>query len=105
MEPANAIECLMRFDAVAYSRQLEDALGVPPLVRVRGKGPFDLDWSKGPSRDPERWRRKLHGWDGNLGIWTGNGLVGIDVDLYKEGAVDSWDALRDRASVCTHPPT
>ena len=83
-------------DAVAYSLQLEEILGVPPLVRVRGKGPFDANWSKGPRENPELWRRKLQGWTGNLGIVTGEGLIGVDVDLYVNGAEDAWDALRER---------
>jgi hypothetical protein len=93
----------MTFDPVAYSRQIEDALGVPPLVRVRDKGPFERGWSKEPRRDPERWRHKLEGWTGNLGILTGHGLVAVDVDLYVDGAEDSWDALRDRGFTAYTP--
>jgi hypothetical protein len=83
-------------DLVRYSRRLEDALGIPPLVRVNGKAPLDPSWTTGPRRDPGTWRAKLEGHRGNVGMLTGYGVVGFDVDLHHQGAADSLDALRDR---------
>jgi hypothetical protein len=83
-------------DLVGYSRSVEDALGVPPLIRVNGKAPLDPAWTTGPRRDPSTWRRKLEGHTGNVGMLTGCGLVGIDVDLHHDGAADALDELRDR---------
>ena len=85
-----------RNDLVAYSRQVESALGVPPLVRSNGKGPFDIGWSQGPRAQPVQWRDKLRDWIGNVGIVTGRGLVVIDADLYVPGAEDAWIALGER---------
>jgi AAA domain/Bifunctional DNA primase/polymerase, N-terminal len=84
------------FDPVEYSHHLEDALGIPPLVRTRGKGPFEENWSRGPLEQPDKWREKLRGWTGNLALITGDHLIGVDADLYMEGALGSWDALQDR---------
>lgn len=83
-------------DLVAYSFQLEDALGIPPLIRVNGKAPLDPSWTTGPRRDPVQWRHKLERHSGNVGLLTGYGIVGVDVDLHHEGAAGSLDALRDR---------
>jgi hypothetical protein len=68
---------------------LEQRFRVPPLVRLNGKAPIDHAWSTGPRREAQCWRKRLVGYEGNLGLLTGEGLVVVDVDLYKPGAEDS----------------
>lgn len=75
-----------------------ETLGVPELIRVRGKVPIDAEWPTGPREHPALARALLEEWHGNLGLLTGqlaNGLylVVIDADLYLEGAADSLAAL------------
>lgn len=85
-----------RLNLVTYSLRLEETLGIPPLVRCNGKQPQGMGWPTGPREHPAEWRNKLRDYVGNVGLVTGYGLVVIDVDLYVEGALDSWDALVDR---------
>ena len=80
-------------DLVALSLQLEELLGVPPLVRINGKRPLDRQWSSGPRRNPTGWRRRLGEHNGNVGVLTGDRLVVIDVDLYHPGAEDAVEEL------------
>jgi len=84
----------MTAEHVARSRLIEEALGVPPLIRCNGKRPLDRDWTKGPIRDASNWRRRLEPHEDNVGMLTGNGYVAVDVDLQVPGAQDSFDELR-----------
>ncbi len=79
-----------------WSLFLEERLIRPPLVRCRHKAAYDTGWSIGPWESPEPWREKLVGWDGQVGMLTGRGLLVVDVDLYKPGAQDSLDLLVDK---------
>lgn len=82
-------------DLGAFSLSIEEGLGAPPLIRVRSKVPLDKGWPTGPHRDPDGWRKKLDGYQGDLGVVTGchpdrtgTGLLVVDGDRYKpEGAV------------------
>jgi hypothetical protein len=85
-------------NAVEWSRYLEERLERPPLIRWRlvgdhQKKPLDEEWTTGPWDEPERWRARLDGWTGGLGMLTGHGLLVIDVDLYKPRAEQSFEAL------------
>jgi hypothetical protein len=82
-------------DYLSVSRHLEQALGVPPLIRVNGKRALDAEWTTGPRLDPSGWRRRLADHGGNVGLLTGDGLVVVDVDLYHDGADDAIEALFD----------
>jgi hypothetical protein len=66
---------------------------VPPLIPVNGKVPNLTQWTTGPKRNPSNWRRKLVDHDGNVGMFTGGGIVVVDVDLYHDGAENSLDRL------------
>jgi hypothetical protein len=82
---------------VEWSRFLEERLGRPPLIRWHyvedDKRPLDKDWTTGPWDDPDEWRSRLTGWTGQVGMVTGRGLLVIDVDAYKPGAEQSFEAL------------
>jgi len=83
---------------VALSRRYETFFDGPPLIRLGGcdgKHPLDRKWQIGPREEPDEWRHKLTGWDGNVGMLTGHGLFVVDVDLYKPGAQEAFDALRE----------
>ena len=87
-------------DLVALSLQYEGALECWPLICVNGKTPVHKGWPTGPAAEPKRWRDRLARWHGNVGIVCGslrNGLylVGVDADLYHEGARGALDALYD----------
>lgn len=69
--------------AVDASRQLEDHLGCSPLIRLAGKRPLEVGWTFGPRTEPDRWRAKLDGHTGNVGMVCGNGLVVVDIDIHK----------------------
>ena len=75
----------MSVDLVALSLRCEAKLGCPPLVRARGKGPYEKGWNTEGRLDPEHWRKKLARWNGNVAIVTGGELVGVDADLYHPG--------------------
>jgi hypothetical protein len=85
----------MSADLVSVSRHLEQALGVPPLIRCNGKAPLDPGWTTGPRTDPDGWRDRLVGHEQNVGMLTGHGVVVIDVDLYHPDAEGSLDRLRE----------
>jgi putative DNA primase/helicase len=78
---------------VDWSRFLEERLQRPSLIRVNGKAPLDQGWPEGPFNDPDGWRDKLNGHQGNVGVVLGRGLAVVDVDSYKPRAEESWDAL------------
>ena len=42
----------MAVDLVAVSRHLEQTLGVPPLIRLNGTAPLDVEWPTGPRKNP-----------------------------------------------------
>jgi hypothetical protein len=78
---------------VEWSRFLEERLDRPPLIRCRDKVPLDTGWTTGPWDDPDTWRARLEGWAGQVGMLTGRGLLVVDVDAYKPGAEESFEAL------------
>jgi hypothetical protein len=80
-------------DLVAWSHSVEGWLRRPPLIRCNGKRPLDTEWTTGPWDDPDHWRALLEGHQGNVGCLTGRGVLVIDVDSYKVGAEDAFDAL------------
>jgi hypothetical protein len=82
-------------ELVEESVRIERALSRPPLIRLNGKEALDRGWPSGPFQDPERWRARLVGHATNVGLVMGRGLLALDVDLYKVGAEDAWQALRD----------
>lgn len=82
-------------DPVAVSREIVELFNMRgPLIRVRGKAPFDHGWQVDPTRWPTLWEAKLDGWQHELGVPMGqrrDGLwnVALDFDDYKPGAADS----------------
>jgi hypothetical protein len=82
-------------DLVGESVRIERALSRPPFIRVNGKAALDEGWPSGPFEQPDVWRQKLEHHTHNVGLVMGRGLLAIDIDLYKPGAEDAWDALRD----------
>ncbi len=82
-------------DGVQLSERYEARLGCPPLIRVNGKCPLDLQWSSGPRQDPDGWRAKLEDHHGNVGLVTGGGICVVDADFYNVGAEDALDDLYD----------
>lgn len=83
------------------SLQLEEHLGCPPLIRLAGKRPFEVGWTFGPRQEPDRWRAKLDGHRGNVGMVCGNGLVVVDVDVHKPGVDRSIAELERRGLPAT----
>jgi uncharacterized protein DUF3987/bifunctional DNA primase/polymerase-like protein len=86
-----------KLSATEYSHQLEELLGVPPLIRINGKHPLDDAWSTGPRLDPAAWRVKLERHTGNLGMLTGalrggGYLVVVDADA----RVPEWEESLNR---------
>lgn len=67
------------------SLRLEEHLGCPPLIRLVGKRPLEVGWTFGPRNEPDRWRAKLDGHTGNVGMVCGGGLVVVDIDIHKPG--------------------
>jgi hypothetical protein len=82
-------------DRVELSEEYERRLGCPPLIKFNGKRPLDQEWSSGPRQDPDAWRARLVGHNGNVGLVTGGGIFVVDIDLYRDGAQDALDALTD----------
>jgi hypothetical protein len=82
---------------VDWSRFFEERLDRPPLIRWQYVGtdkvPLDKGWTTGPWDDPDGWRARLEGWTGEVGMLTGRGLLVLDVDAYKPGAEQSFEAL------------
>jgi len=67
------------------SLRLEEHLGCPPLIRLAGKRPLEVGWTFGPRNESDRWRAKLDGHTGNVGMVCGGGLVVVDIDVHKPG--------------------
>jgi hypothetical protein len=88
-------------DLVTVSERIEAALGAPPLIRVDGKKAKGLRWQYGPHEDPDRWRNLLAGWDGNVGLVGGFGLVTLDFDVYKPEGALTFQLLEDAGLIPT----
>jgi hypothetical protein len=80
---------------------LEEHVGCPPLIRLAGKRPLEVGWTFGPRQEPERWRAKLDGHRGNVGMVCGNGIVVVDVDVHKPNVDRSIAELERRGLPAT----